>query len=114
MAKPYIHAKSCARKWGGVPEDYLDIHDFLDQTKMCLADVRHRAILHNTFGCFLVEQFFGTTRVNSDGREYSPRDVAERHIIEDLGSIPTVENWLKGLPIQPWMGPPRYTKDDTE
>lgn len=31
----------------------------MDQTKACLPDVRHRAILHSSFGCFLAEQVFG-------------------------------------------------------
>jgi len=31
------------------------------------------------------------------------RDIAENHIIEDLGMIPTIENWLEELPLKPWM-----------
>lgn len=102
--KPYIHAKISAKKFGGIPEDYIEIHDFIDSSKQCLADVRHRALLHSTFGCFMVEKVFGHTLINSDGKEISPRDVAENHIQEDLGTIPTVERWLKNLPIEPWMG----------
>ena len=29
--------------------------------------------------------------------------VAEDHIVEDIGYIPTVEDWLKLLPRLPWM-----------
>ena len=101
--KPYIHAKISAKRWGGVPEDYMDIHNFIDQTKMAMPDIRHRAILHSAFGCFLVEQMFGAVRTNTEGKQYSPRDAAEEHIIEDLGFIPTVERWLTGLPIEGWM-----------
>lgn len=101
--KPYIHARSSAKRYGGKEEDYLDIHDFMDNTKSSMADVRHRAILHSAYGCFLVEQVFGTTRTNSDGRRYSTRDIAEDHIKEDLGFIPSMETWLKGLPIEDWM-----------
>lgn len=71
---------------------------------MCHADMRHRAILHNSFGCFLVEQVFGAVRKNSDGRSYSPRDVAEQHILEDLGTIPSPSDYLKNMTLQPWMG----------
>jgi hypothetical protein len=105
--KPYIHAKSSARKFGGVPEDYLDIHDFMDSTKSAEPTVKHRAVLHSAFGCFIVERVFGHSRINSDGKEYSPRDVAEQHCIEDLGTIPTLERWLDNLPIEPWMGKPQ-------
>lgn len=104
--KPYIHAKSSAKKYGGKPEDYIDIHQFMDSTKSALPDVRHRAILHSAFGCFIVEEVFGKVAVNSDGRQYSPRDVAEDHCLEDLGTIPTVEQWFAGMPIEQWMGGP--------
>lgn len=110
MSKPHIHAKSSAKRWGGLPEDYIHIHNWFDQTKACLADVRHRAILHSTFGIFLAEQMFGVTFTNSDGREVSVRDVGEQHVFEDLGDIPTIERWLKDLPIQSWMGKPTKMK----
>lgn len=110
--KPYLHARSSAKKYGGKMEDYLDIHHFMDSTKCAMADVRHRAILHSAFGCFIVERIYGHVRENSDGRYYSPRDVAEQHIIEDLGTIPTMEKWLSKLPIEEWMGKP--TKIRTE
>lgn len=101
--KPYIHARNSARKHGGKPEDYQKIHDFIDSSKATMPDMRHRAILHSAFGCFLVEQVFGTTITNSDGKQVSPRDIAEDHIIEDLGFIPTVEHWLKNMTMQDWM-----------
>ena len=91
MAKPFIHAQNSASKYGGKPEDYLDIHNFMDSSKAHIPDARHRALFHNSFGCFIVEQVFGITRINSDGNTYSTRDVAEQHIIEDLGTIPTVQ-----------------------
>lgn len=104
--KPFVHAKNSARKHGGVPADYQDIHDFIDSTKIAIPDVRHRAVLHNAFGCFLVERVFGVTRVNSEGRTYSPRDVAEEHVIEDLGFIPTLERCFDGLALSEWFGGP--------
>lgn len=106
MSKPYVHAKSSARRYGGCPEDYLEIHQFMDSTKSALADVRHRAILHSTVGCYIVEKVFGVVKVNSQGKEFSPRDVAEDHCIEDLGTIPTLDKWFEHMPIQTWMGGP--------
>jgi hypothetical protein len=104
--KPFIHAKSSARKYGGKYQDYLDIHEFMDSSKATLGDVRHRAILHSTFGCYIVQQMFGNVRTNSDGKDYSTRDIAEDHCMEDLGFIPTVEHWLGNMKIQGWMGGP--------
>ena len=69
--KPHKHAKISVNQFGGAPEDYQDIHDFMDCSKMCHADVRHRALLHNTLGCFIAERVFGVKRVISAGREYS-------------------------------------------
>lgn len=103
MMKPFLHSKIHVKKYGGKPEDYADIDDFIDSTKQAVADVRHRAVLHSAFGCFLVEKVFGRTRTNSEGREYSPRDIAEDHIQQDLGFIPTMEHYLNNMQIQPWM-----------
>ena len=50
--KPFLHAKIHAKKYGGVPEDYIDIDNFIDSSKATMPDVRHRAILHSAFGCF--------------------------------------------------------------
>lgn len=101
--KPYLHSKISSKRYGGKPEDYQDIHDFMDSTKACLPDIRHRALLHSSFGCYLVEKIYGITRTNSDGKMYSPRDVAEDRIQDDLGFIPTLERWFKNMPIEDWM-----------
>lgn len=102
--KPYIHAKNSVRRYGGTIEDYINIHNWFDSTKAASADFYHRAILHNTFGCFLAEQLFGVTITNADGKVVSVRDVAEDHIKEDCqGKIPTIDDWLKELPPKDWM-----------
>lgn len=95
----YVHAKNSANKHGGVPEDYLPVHDFIDQTKAFLGDVRHRAIYHNAFGCFQAEKFLGHVITNSDGKKVPVRLIAEEHIIEDLGKLPTLEECLRDLPV---------------
>ena len=101
--KPHLHGNIHAKKYGGKSEDYADIDDFIDSSKCAVPDVRHRAILHSAFGCFIVERMFGRTRLNSDGKEYSPRDIAEDHILQDLGFIPSMEQYLNNMTIQPWM-----------
>ncbi len=101
--KPLQHARNSAKKWGGKPEDYQALHDFFDGSKATLPDVRHRAILHSAFGIFMLERVFGTYITNSAGRQISVRDIGEDHVIEDLGFIPTVERWLKNLPMEEWM-----------
>ncbi len=101
--KPFHHSKQDVKLFGGKKEDYYDIHEFIDSSYHVLPDIRHRALLHNQFGLMMVERLFGQCRVNSDGREYSPRAVAENHILADLGRIPTVEQYFNNLTVQPWM-----------
>ena len=104
MAHPYHHSLSSVKKHGGTPEDYQAIHDWFDQTKAHVPDVRHRAILHSSFGIFLCEQVFGATITNSAGKVIPVRVIGEQHVKEDMGGqIPTVQDWLEGLPIKPWM-----------
>jgi hypothetical protein len=103
VSKSLIHARSSARRFGGRPEDYLAIHERIDSTKMAHAEVTHRCVFHSAFGIFLIEQLFGRTLTNSDGKEVFVRDVAEQHVLEDLGFIPSLSDWLREMPARPWM-----------
>jgi len=62
--KPWLHAVASAKKYGGEPSDYLMLHLFFDKTKEHVPDNRHRVVLHNSFGIFLLSQMFGETRIN--------------------------------------------------
>lgn len=104
--KPYIHAKGSVRKWGGTVDDYLKFHNWFDQTKAHVADMRHRAILHNAFGIFLLEQQFGVYFTNSEGKVCQVRDIGEQHVIEDLGRIPSLDECMKNMPMEAWFGGP--------
>ena len=110
--KPIVHARLSAKKYGGLVEDFLPIHDFLDSSKAVLPDIRHRAIFHNSLGPFVAERIFGTTVKNANGLLVCVRDIAEDHIIEDIGFIPTITRWLEQMKIEPWMagGVSRYRK----
>lgn len=108
--KPYLHGLISVKKFGGKVEDYQKIHDWFDQTKAHVPDMRHRALLHNSFGIYLAEQFFGVTMTNSDGKVVSVRDIGEQHVLDDLGTIPTVQDYLTHLPMLPWLGGPKRRK----
>lgn len=103
MADAYHHAQSSVRRWGGTVEDYLRLHQFLDSTKRSWADPRHRAILHNTFGIGVLIDVFGQTLTTSTGRVVPTRWVGEQHCFEDVGFIPTIEDWLRQTPMTDWM-----------
>jgi len=104
MGNVLFHSQSSARKFGGVADDYVRIHKFLDQSKLYLGDWRHRALLHNTLGVALCEQFFGDLyRRPSDAVQVCVRTIAEQHLIEDIGAILTPGEFLREMPIRPWM-----------
>jgi hypothetical protein len=108
MSKPWIHAKNSARKFGGKPEDYIDIHNLMDSSKGTIGDNRHRCLTHNTWFIAAdgpLEKIFGVVIKNSDGKEVSVRDIGEQHILEDFGLrfIPTAQDYLQEMEIKSWM-----------
>jgi hypothetical protein len=104
MSHPYYHAKSSAKKFGGQPEDYIALHEWFDQTKAHLPDARHRSVLHSSFGIYMAQQVFGEVIVRkSDGKPVPTRMLGEQHVLEDMGMIPTLQDWLKELPLRSWM-----------
>lgn len=102
--KPSKHAKISATKFGGHPDEYMKFHDWMDQSKSVLGDVRHRALLHHTLGIFMMEQVFGKTFVNSIGREVDVRDIGEQHVMDDLGWIPSPAHYFRSFTVQNWFG----------
>ena len=103
MSKAWIHAQSSAKRWGGKPEDYIAIHERMDSTKSAHAEVTHRCVFHSAFGIYIIEEIFGRFITNSDSKQVFVRDLAEQHVLEDLGFIPSLSDWLKEMPAQPWM-----------
>lgn len=108
--KPHHHARLSVKAHGGKIDDYMAIHEFIDSSKISVPDVRHRAMLHSSWGIYLVARVFGDLITNSDGKLVSTRDVAEEHILQDLGFIPTMEKWLNTMPIEGWMSGTRKRK----
>jgi len=116
---PIHHAESSAARYGGVAEDYLAIHQWFDESKAFLPDVRHRALRHHAEGIFLCERLFGPTVTNSQGRLIPTRWIGEQHVLEDLGWIPTVQDWLQSMRVAAWMlrggrSRPSLHRDDAE
>ena len=105
--KPWSHAKNSTKKYGGKPEDYMSIHDQIDFSKCSHSTVKHRAVFHSALGIYIVERIFGTHITNSDGARVQVRDIAEDHVLEDLGKIPSLDDWLDHMEIAAWMGGPQ-------
>ena len=53
--------------------------------------------------CSIAVPLFGTTLTLSTGRVLPVRFVGEQHVLEDLGRIPTVQDWLMKIQPEPWM-----------
>ena len=103
MSKAGEHAKQSVVKFGGKFDDYIAIHEKMDSSKIAYGKAQHRCVFHSTFGIFLIEDIFGRTIINSNGDEVYVRDIAEQHVIEDLGFIPSLSDWLDEVPTKPWM-----------
>jgi hypothetical protein len=110
MAHALEHAKNSARKFGGLAEDYLPIHEWFDASKALLADFRHRSLRHHAEGIFLAERIFGITIRNSQGKDIPVRYIGEQHVREDLGRIPSFQDWAIRITLEPWMYGQKLTK----
>jgi hypothetical protein len=106
MANAWIHSKSSVRKFGGEPEDYLNIHMKMDCSKAYVSSNLHRALTHTSFWIHEVMiPIFGYTIKNSAGKDVSVKDVCEQHILEDFGMrfIPTPQDYLENMEFMDWM-----------
>lgn len=107
MAKPYFHAQSSAKKYGGTWEDYMEIHEFMDSSKAAFPDNRHRALTHNSWfiGVVLPRVFGETFRRKSDNKVVCTRDIGEQHCLEDFKFkfIPSAQDFLQEMDFLPWM-----------
>jgi len=98
MAHPNLHAKSSAKKFGGKPEDYIHLHEWLDETKGWIGDSLHRAFRHHSEGIFECEKKFGMFFTNSDEKIVYTRYVGEQHVREDCyNHIPSAREWIDAL-----------------
>jgi hypothetical protein len=81
MAHPNVHAQSSVKKFGGKPEDYIHLHEWLDETKGWCGDSLHRMFRHH-----------------SDGKTVYTRYVGEQHVQEDCyGYVPCAKEWIMNI-----------------
>lgn len=112
---PYHHALSSVKKFGGKVEDYLPIHHWFDESKRHFADSRHRVLRHHSEGIYACEEKFGVTFINSDGRTLPTRYIGEQHVREDMGFIPSLQDWCACIQTQDWMHrTPQHTDSETQ
>lgn len=98
MAHPLLHSKSSAKKFGGIPEDYIHLHNWLDETKSWYGHSLHRMWRHHSEGIFEMERLFGLSFINSDGKVVYTRYVGEQHVKEDCYNyIPSAKEWIQAI-----------------
>jgi hypothetical protein len=98
MAHPLQHSKSSVKKWGGKVEDYIEIHNWFDETKSWIGSSYHRMMRHHSEGIFECEKKFGMSFENSDGKTVYTRYVGEQHVKEDCYNyIPSAREWIQSI-----------------
>lgn len=97
------HARISAKRWGGEPEDYYELHAFIDSTKSLCSDTRHR-ILHTLWGInSVVVPVFGHSIQNSAGKSIDIKDLCERdHLLVDYQQrfIPTLNDFVNAIDVR--------------
>lgn len=89
------HSRLSVRKFGGIEEDYFQIHKFIDSSKLFYYHFKHRLLLHNLYGVDIVIEKFGDYIKNQDNAIILVRNIAVEHLKEDLnGYVPTLNEWL--------------------
>lgn len=101
--KPLEHAERSVKRWGGKVEDFLKLHTLMDFSKSSVPSMTHRVMFHHSAGIWFMEEIFGAYITNSDGKKVATRDIAEQHVIDDLGFIPTLKHWTDTIKEQTWM-----------
>lgn len=95
-----IHSQISVRKRGGIIDDYLAIHDFIDSTKELCSDNRHR-IMHTMWGIKrIIVPIFGHTILNSDNKAVNVKDLCEQdHILPDYLNrfIPSLSDFVNAI-----------------
>jgi len=87
-------------RWGGITDDYLALHEFIDSTKALCSDNRHR-VLHTHWALDnVILPIFGRTTVNSEGRKIATKELVERdHFLPDFQNkfIPVLSDFVDAM-----------------
>ncbi len=102
MSHAFYHATSSVNAFGGVPEDYLEIHAWFDRGRAGTSSILHRFLSHHTQGIADAVEHFGKTITISTGRQVPTSLIGEQHIQEDLGFVPTMDDFIQMMVAPRW------------
>lgn len=106
MSHYHYHSVSSCNAFGGKPEDYHELHRWLDRGRAGTDRLLHRMLAHHTQGIADAVALFGDTITNSQGRQVPTSLLAHQHVVEDLGFVPTLEHYLELLHCPRWASKP--------
>lgn len=106
MSHYHYHCVSSANAFGGQPEDYAELHRWMDRSRGSTSKILHRMLSHHTQGIADAIERFGDTITNSNGRKVPVSLLAEQHIREDLGFVPTLDHYIELLRCPRWASKP--------
>lgn len=100
--------ESCARRFKAHAGDFSEINGWIDghndpEGIDASAHPAARYLRHQSYSCFEVEEIFGITIALSDGRQIPSRYIAEYHITQEFGFIPSLSEWLCLIQPKPFM-----------
>lgn len=99
-----MHCQLSAQTFGGLPSDYLILHEEMNQVRKVLPDELGLCVLHNAWGISLIERIIGPTLTRpSDEIVISTRQILEMHVTSDLGYIPTMQESIEHVELEGWM-----------
>jgi hypothetical protein len=102
MSHSFYHAVSSSKAFGGVPEDYLEIHAWFDRSRGGTSSILHRFLAHHTAGIQDAVAHFGSTITISTGRKVPVSLIGEQHITEDLGFVPSLDDYIGMMSCPRW------------
>ena len=100
MSHAFYHATSSAKAFGGVADDYIEIHAWFDRGRAGTSSILHRFLSHHTQGIADAVAHFGSTITISTGRRVPVSLIGEQHVTEDLGFVPTLDDYI-GMMVAP-------------
>ncbi len=101
MADMLHHSMSSAAYFKAQPkEDYFPVHEFLDSSKYFIGDWRHRSLLHGTHGIYWCYKFMFGASLRVGDKDVPVKDVAMRHIVEDMNAVLTPAQWFRELKLE--------------
>lgn len=96
---PQRHAQLSARRHGGEPDDYVELHSFVDATKEICSDNRHR-IFHTLWAVRRVIIPIVGPLITAGGKSVRTKTVLEHdHILADFSRrfIPTLGDFVDAI-----------------